>query len=108
MNRPAVPVLLWAGLQILFGIMLLIWAWGGTPWLLLIAGGVFIAAFALFIDPPARLVRRSSARSGSFLAAVSVAAILTGLFAGAWLVILGALAGAGSLYLLIAETRGSR
>lgn len=108
MNRPAVPILLWAGLQILFGIMLLIWARGGTPWLLLIAGGIWIAGFVFFIHPPARMVRRSSARSGAFLAAAAFAAILTGLFAGAWLVIIGGLAAAGALYLLIVETRAAR
>lgn len=108
MNRPAVPILLWAGLQILFGIILLIWTPGSTPWLLLIASGIFIGIFALFVDPPRWLIRRSSARAGAFLAAFAIAAILTGLFAGAWLVIIGALVGAGSLFLLITETRAAR
>jgi len=105
MNRPAVPILIWAGLQFLFGVILLVWQQGGTPWLMLMAGGVLAAAFALFVDPPAWLVHPSAKQSGAVLGAVAFAAILTGLFAGAWLVILGGLLAATSVVLLVAEAR---
>jgi hypothetical protein len=107
-NRPAVPILLWASLQFIYGAMLLIWSGGGTVWLLLIASGVLTGCFAIFVDPPRWLVRRTGARRGAVLAALAVAAILVGLFAGQWLVIIGALVGIGSLVLLTAETRAAK
>lgn len=102
MKGGSAPLLAWAGLQVLLGVMLAIWS-GGTPSLLLIGGAmplVLLAAWNQARPAPAetRLLPSESMPVAVF--AIGLAAAAVGLTAGLWLVLVGAeIAAFGAVWL---------